>query len=234
MDEFFKKDKAEKNETLEKDRELYAKWKKYNLSINKPFFLIHTDFESLYLKDISGGALKLYVYLGFKAKYITGELWESIPSIANYFDKDQRTIANWFEELVNLGLVKRYQTGFKRKANTFLQPYGFVFTFKMENKNEIIESLNSTYKSKLNSSNFIAFNFNFTEYTLILINDNQLKECIVYQNLDFADIKEIKNHLKWFKLSVDLFDIDNSVINSANKEYIVYKNLLEYYKNEIL
>jgi len=122
---FFNLPKDEKKEIMNDSREEYSTWKKQNIEFNKPFFQIHTDFETTFLKDISGGALKLYIYLGFRAKYMTGELWESIPTIASFFDKDIRTIANWFEELEKIGLVSRYQVGYKRSANTFLRPYGF-------------------------------------------------------------------------------------------------------------
>jgi hypothetical protein len=105
-------------------RDEYREWKKYRKDENSPFFIIYKDFQDQHLKKISGGALKLFVFLGFNTNNFTGECWISIAEIADYFENDARTIKNWVSELEEIGLLKRIQTGFKRKANSFLQPYG--------------------------------------------------------------------------------------------------------------
>ena len=102
----------------------YQNWKKYRKETTSPFFIIYKDFQEDHLKKISGGALKLFLYLGFNSNNFTGECWISAPEIASYFENDTRTVKGWFAELEKLGLLKRIQTGFKRKANSFLQPYG--------------------------------------------------------------------------------------------------------------
>lgn len=242
LDKFFNKEKKFKEEILRENRENYADWKSYNMEMNKPFFSIHTDFESLFLKDISGGALKLYIYLGFKAKFKTGELWQSIPSIANYFEKDTRTIANWFEELEKFGLVKRYQTGFKRAANTFLQPYGFeiyiVPLLGKANTRTFNNFLNNESEEEKNfNEKVIFFNYSFEEYSLILLKENptnSLKKVIVFEEFEQKDIPQLKKELRHKNISTDNFDIEISILKSVNKEYAIYKNLLDYYNLEIL
>ncbi|MGE7738803.1 helix-turn-helix domain-containing protein, partial [Bacillus paramycoides] len=122
---FFNLEKNEKEKIINDLKKSYSLWREKNKEINKPFFLIHNDFEHLFLRDISGGALKLFIYLGFRSKYQTGESWESIDEISAFFGKDPRTISNWFEELENMGLITRKQKGFKMISTTFLRPYGF-------------------------------------------------------------------------------------------------------------
>ncbi len=102
----------------------YKKWKGSRKDSHSTFFMIYSDFKDIHLKDISGGALKLYVYLGFQADTFTGECWQSIDSIAYFFRNDTRTVNKWVKELEERGLIKRIQTGFKRISNTFLIPYG--------------------------------------------------------------------------------------------------------------
>ena len=105
-------------------RNNYQEWKKHRKDTTSPFLIIYKDFQDDLLREISGGALKLYIYLGFNSSNFTGECWISAPEIASYFRNDARTVKGWFAELEELGLLKRVQTGFKRKANSFLQPYG--------------------------------------------------------------------------------------------------------------
>lgn len=115
---------AEYTPEMQQFRDRYRDWKKYRKEENSPFFILYKDFQDEHLKKISGGALKLFIYLGFNTNNFTGECWLSSSEIAAYFGNDSRTIKNWFAELESLGLLKRIQTGFKRKANSFLQPYG--------------------------------------------------------------------------------------------------------------
>lgn len=108
---------------MEELRKDYSNWKDQRRESKAPFFIIYTDFKDTHLKDISGGALKLYVYLGFQVNTFTGECWHSADSIAEYFGNDVRTVKKWFEELEDIGLIRRIQNGYKRIANTFLLPY---------------------------------------------------------------------------------------------------------------
>lgn len=105
-------------------REDYKKWKKIMQEDGAPFFMIYKSFQEEHLKDISGGALKLFVYLGFQANNFTGESWHSIETISEFFGNDQRTVQKWFKELEERHLVTRVQRGYKWIANTFILPYG--------------------------------------------------------------------------------------------------------------
>ena len=108
---------------MEELRNNHRQWKEERRSQKTPFFMIYKDFKDIYLKDISGGALKLYVYLGFHVNSFTGECWISTENIADFFGNDQRTVKKWISELEEIGLIRRIQNGFKRVANTFILPY---------------------------------------------------------------------------------------------------------------
>jgi len=111
------------NKEMEELRSNYARWKAFKKESGSTFFMIYTDFKDSHLKDISGGALKLYVYLCFHVNNFTGECWHSVDSIADFFGNDPRTVKGWFAELEDRKLIIRIQKGYKRIANTFLLPY---------------------------------------------------------------------------------------------------------------
>ncbi len=101
----------------------YELWKKNNLS-KQGYFIVFQDFKDRdLLKKISGSALKLYIFLGLHSGNFTGESWVSISTIANYFDKDPRTVSHWIKELEELGLIKRIQFSRTESAHTYLRPY---------------------------------------------------------------------------------------------------------------
>ncbi|MCU7757198.1 helix-turn-helix domain-containing protein [Bacillus cereus] len=101
----------------------YKKWKEYSLNENG-FFIIFSGFvEENKLKKISGNALKLYIYLGMYSKNMTGEVWHSTKTIANYFGKSERTIRGWMKELEDQHLIKRMRLEFDGQPHVFLQPY---------------------------------------------------------------------------------------------------------------
>jgi len=104
-------------------RDNHRSWKKERQTQKSSFFMVYTDFMDLYLKDVSGGALKLYLFLGFHVNSFTGECWVSTEKIADFFGNDPRSVRKWISELESLGLIKRIQMGFKRVSNTFLLPY---------------------------------------------------------------------------------------------------------------
>lgn len=112
----------------EKEMELlkqnYKLWRENNRKQNAPFFVVYKDLQHKYLKELSGGAVKLFLYLGFHINTFTGECWVSSKTIAEYFGNDERTVKKWFNELEEKGLIVRIQTGYRRVANTFLLPYG--------------------------------------------------------------------------------------------------------------
>lgn len=109
----------------------YEEWKKESLD-KSGFFVIFNGFaeeedpktKKTLLQSISGGALKLYVFLGLKSNNYTGEVFYSIKSLANYFDTSERTINNWIHELEKeLHLIYRIQFDYNKVSHTYLQIY---------------------------------------------------------------------------------------------------------------
>lgn len=132
----------------------YKEWKKEGLSKGGYFIIFNGFLAKNKLKNISGNALKLYIYLGLNSKNMTGEVWHSNKSIAKYFGKSERTIRNWMKELEDMHLIKRIQLEYSGVAHTFLQPYEldenkrkFVYRYRLKNKN-YREKINLTEYSK--------------------------------------------------------------------------------------
>lgn len=238
MEGFFLKKREEKEKIFEQKKASYAKWKDELKDINKPFFAIHTDFQYQYLKNISGGALKLYLYLGFKAKYKTGESWYSIEEISSFFEKDSRTVANWFKELQDIGLIYRAQDGFKRKATTFLRPYGFSFDVidhkELYDIKDIIKNIEMNLELDYVPEFGLMLNYNFHEYIFILIfKEEQIYRCSCFFNFAADEVKLLKNELlKKYNIIVDNFDIANSSDIVPNKKGFIYKYLIKYLEEE--
>lgn len=108
-------------------RNNYQNWKEDSL-IYVGYFPIFQSFkEDFLLRDLSGNAIKLYIYLGLHAGNKTGETWVTIENIAKYFEKSPRAISYWIEELVNCRLIERIQLKYDESAHTFLIPYGRQF-----------------------------------------------------------------------------------------------------------
>lgn len=107
------------------DSVIYYSWKINNLSKSSYFIIFNEFVEQGYLKKISGGALKLYLYFGLDSYYQYGASYmnQSISEIAKYFNKSKRTISYWIKELEELELIKRFSSSLKDHANTKLIPY---------------------------------------------------------------------------------------------------------------
>ena len=109
----------------------YKKWKE-NKFETEGFFPIFISFkEEFLLKNLSGNALKLYIYLGLRSGNNTGETWISIETICKYFEKSPRTISYWLKELIDKGLISRFQLEKDSSSHTFLLPYS---TFNEEER----------------------------------------------------------------------------------------------------
>lgn len=101
----------------------YLKWKKIKLDTSG-YFIIFNDFLSPgLLKNISGNALKLYLYLGLHSNNLNGEVWHGVDKISKYFDKSDRTIRTWLRELQDIGLIYRMQLDFNGNSYNYLLPY---------------------------------------------------------------------------------------------------------------
>lgn len=104
-------------------RKQYEAWKMESLK-SAGFFPIFNAFKDTYLlRRLSGGAVRLYIFLGLMSNNNTGETWVSLETIAKYFGKTTRTVSSWIEELEKCGLIKRMQLHYNGVAHTFLLPY---------------------------------------------------------------------------------------------------------------
>ncbi|MFX3643251.1 MAG: helix-turn-helix domain-containing protein [Candidatus Pristimantibacillus sp.] len=239
MKNFFLKSLKEKDTIFNNLRRSHSSWKNELHKTNKPFFAIHTDFKYQFLKDISGGALKLYLYLGFHAKYQTGELWHTTEEISLFFDKDQRTVGTWFKELEDSGLIFREQKGFRMKSNTFLRPYGFVFDGPdMEdeeaNYEAIVQDINDSLAVDWHPAYTIIMNNYFTEYTVVIIykekdkaEDNRY-HVSYFINFSEKNVKHLRVFLKKYGTKIDNFDIDSPLMTAKNKDAAVYNHIMKY------
>lgn len=108
---------------MESTRRKHERWKKGNYSKKVGFYPVFKDFKYTHLADISGGALKAYLYFGLHSNNDTGECWHSTERMSEFFGVDIRTIKKWITELEERKLIYRVQIGFNRAANTFLLPY---------------------------------------------------------------------------------------------------------------
>lgn len=236
---FFNINKEEKNKIITELKESYSLWREKTKQMNKPFFMIHNDFEHLFLKDISGGALKLFIYLGFRSKYQTGESWESIETVASFFGKDPRTISKWFAELEDTGLLTRKQKGFKMTATTFLRPYGFLFNehkgFPNTTINDVENDIRDRIQDEMEPRFALMLNYGFREYTLVLFYRDKSEP--LYFGTYFIDFDQsegafsnLKGILKKRKIEMDNYDIDSSLLKSNNQAMAIYNYLLQYLK----
>ncbi|WP_338564352.1 helix-turn-helix domain-containing protein (plasmid) [Paraclostridium sordellii] len=104
-------------------RNRYKFWK-YDALDKSAYFIIFQGFlEDDKLKDISGNALKLYIYLGINSNNYEGVVWHSNKKISEYFGKSERTIRTWMKELEEMKLIKRMRLEYDGITYTYLQPY---------------------------------------------------------------------------------------------------------------
>lgn len=108
----------------EDKRYRYQKWKEHALDDFGYFPIFQPFKESFLLRNLSGNALRLYIYLGLMSGNKTGETWVTIETMAKYFDKSKRSISGWIKELEEAGLIERMQLKPNGPSHTFLKPYG--------------------------------------------------------------------------------------------------------------
>ncbi|MBO1005917.1 helix-turn-helix domain-containing protein [Pseudogracilibacillus auburnensis] len=109
-----------KAELLEQD---YSAWKSASLEKGGYFPVFNGFKEEYLLKNLSGNAIKMYLYLGLHSGNETGTTWVGIETIAKYFDKSPRTISYWLKELEEAELIVRMQMEKNGVSYTFLRPY---------------------------------------------------------------------------------------------------------------
>lgn len=116
-----------KKKTNKEKAELYKSnykiWKKDGLDEYGYLVIFNGFVTSKKLNEVSGNALKLYIYMLCYSDTETGEVWHSNKKIAKYFNKTDRTIRNWMRELEELNLIKRFQLKYNGEAHNFFQTY---------------------------------------------------------------------------------------------------------------
>lgn len=184
-------------------RNKYKFWK-YDALDQSAYFIIFQGFlESGKLKDISGNALKLYLYLGINSNNYEGVVWHSNKKIADYFGKSERTIRTWMKELEDIDLIKRMRLEYDGIVYTYLQPY--EHSFKKESKVGVLY---------FNSSGILVFQEEYGKSKNIY---NETTSMSIYRE----NYGWIRGELKINNFDSDLFrlladgfiDIDDDPIN---------------------
>lgn len=104
--------------TIIKDQ--WRNWNVSNKEVESASFTIFKEFAESHLKYLSGGACKLYIYLGLKSRS-TGESWYSVIKIAGELGVTPRTVDGWLHELEDSGLILRDKL--RKTAISYLLPY---------------------------------------------------------------------------------------------------------------
>lgn len=98
-------------------------WKQKSLKSQGYFVVFNSFLEEGYLRNLSGGAVKLFIYLGIVSKNNSGESFHSVESMAKYFGVSKKTIYSWINELEEASLLTRMQLDINAVSHTFLRPY---------------------------------------------------------------------------------------------------------------
>lgn len=191
-------------------KENYSKWKKDSFE-EYGYFVIFNGFkETNKLKNISGNALKLYIYLGLNSNNTTGEVWHGNDTIAKYFNKSERTIRLWMKELDDLKLIKRFQLKFNEESHTFLQPY--------INSKYVDSSEKYTYTYRLKNSQYRE-----------IINLKEYRESISNAILEYIPKCYVKVGYNSFTIS-SYSPIEKKYLKNINKKILSENKELEKYK----
>lgn len=105
-------------------RKRFKVWKSTALQRFGYFPVFQPFRDTFLLRNLSGNAVKLYIYLGLMSGNDTGETWVTVETISAYFGKTTRAVSEWIRELENVGLLDRFQLKPNEAAHTFLVPYG--------------------------------------------------------------------------------------------------------------
>lgn len=121
---------------------LYSIWKKNKLDTGN--YTVISNSLKEYLKFIRTPALNLYMMYVIAADSKTGESYYSIETLSKELGVSNKTIDNWNNILIDLGLIVRQQT-FNSSARTFLLPMSdMIFLSKEEETFESYKELIDT------------------------------------------------------------------------------------------
>ncbi|WP_145153914.1 helix-turn-helix domain-containing protein [Paenibacillus xylanexedens] len=103
--------------------QIHRNWRDWTKNSRKGFFPVFTPDFSAISKDVSGNAIKLYLFLGANSDNQAGYTLISVETMAQHFETNTRTVHNWLKELKDNKMILRVQPGFKQATFTFLLPY---------------------------------------------------------------------------------------------------------------
>lgn len=101
-------------------KDQWRNWNAANKGTSFSSFSIFKEFGESHLKYLSGGACKLYIFLGLKSRS-TGESWYSVTGIAETLGVSPRTVDGWLHELEDRGLILKDKL--KKTSICYLLPY---------------------------------------------------------------------------------------------------------------
>jgi hypothetical protein len=124
-------------------REFHQSWRNWTKDNRKGFFpIFNPEFQNR-IRDVSGSAIKLYLFLGAHTDSQTGECMVSIKTIEKHLNASRRSVLSWFAELKRYGLIIRIQPGFKRMTHTFMVPYHPTFVQQSDGLRRLIADYSS-------------------------------------------------------------------------------------------
>lgn len=114
---------SDSDELIIKFSNPHKEWRQWCFQNKKGFFPVFTPEFVDKFKEVSGNALRLYLYLGAHINNREGYTLLAIETIAKEYKATKRTVHNWFQELRDNRLLLRIQPGFKQPTYTYLLPY---------------------------------------------------------------------------------------------------------------
>lgn len=208
----------------------YTHWKKNSLE-SSGYFTIFSGFKDTNkLKNISGNALKLYIYLGITSNSMTGEVWHSNKTIAKYFGKSERTIRLWMQELESINLIKRFQLEFNEESHTFLQPYfNTEYQSYSEKYTYHYRLKDSKYRRSIDLNNYRSLITKAIQSSISNSYINVYKDFFVISSFKPIDSKLLRSVNKFIKKSAPELESFSSVSKYTNRDGSIsyHKSLFE-------
>lgn len=142
---FLGKTVQEHEADIEETRDNYKRWREHQHSQKAGFFPVFSNDFKPYLKDLSGNAVRLYIYLGLHSDNETGDATRAtLHAMQSFFNCDVRTLQKWLAELETANLIKRIQPKYKATRRILLNPYStsehLNLTRKIETEEKKIKS----------------------------------------------------------------------------------------------
>lgn len=108
---------------LEKLKNDYEAWKTNQIKKKVKYQQLYVDFKNtLLLRDLEEKPLKLYLYICFLARNLTGESWPSKTQISQYFGWDMDVVDKALDELEDLELIQRVSVPEDSRTYICLKP----------------------------------------------------------------------------------------------------------------